>query len=83
LGKEEVAAGMKAGAVRGGWETPEERAAKQIYIVRQSSISNAIAFYGMRADHDKDVLEDDVISLAKRFEAYVFGNDPKEPNEVE
>ncbi len=49
------------------YETSEERAARQVYIVRQSSIANAIAFYGPRA-----ITVDDVIDTAKKFETYVF-----------
>jgi hypothetical protein len=48
------------------YETKEERAARQVYIVRQSSITNAIALLG--ADHSVD----DVLNVAKQFEAFVF-----------
>lgn len=47
------------------YETAEERAKKQVYIVRQSSLSAAIAF-------SKSKTIDDVITTAKHFEAYVF-----------
>lgn len=50
----------------GSWETSEERAAKQVYIVRQSSISAAIAF-------GKAKTVEDVLATAKQFEDYVFG----------
>lgn len=50
------------------YETPEERAKRQVYIVRQSSISNAIELLGT----GKSVGE--VLSTAKQFEEYVFGN---------
>lgn len=60
------------------YETPEERAKKQVYIVRQSSISNALElvsnnpeFYKKSKDQVKDVLE-----IAKQFEDYVFDNKP-------
>lgn len=49
------------------YETPEERARKQVYIVRQSSLANAIAYY---TGADVDVTQ--IISTAKQFEQYVF-----------
>lgn len=56
------------------FETPEERAAKQIYIVRQSSISSAIDT--LKTDKKTPSVEE-VIAVAKQYEAYVFGNEPK------
>ena len=53
------------------YETPEERAKKQVYIVRQSSIANAIAFFHT----EKNVTTTKVLEVAKQFEDYVFGND--------
>lgn len=58
-----------------GFETPEERAAKQIYIVRQSSISSAIALLVPGAKTSLKVEE--VLSAAKQLENYVL--DVKEP----
>jgi len=49
------------------YETPEERAKKQVYIVRQSSITAAIGV------GKKNVA--DVIATAKEFEAYVFSDE--------
>ena len=48
------------------YETKEERAARQILIVRQSSLSSAVELLGV----GKSV--EDVIATAKQFEAYVF-----------
>jgi len=48
------------------YETKEERAARQILIVRQSSLSSAVELLGA----GKSV--EDVIATAKQFEAYVF-----------
>ena len=72
-------AGVSEGGARGGvgasvrssYETPEERAQRQIYIVRQSSISNALEY--IQAQGTKKFTEDDVIKTSKVFEAYVFG----------
>lgn len=52
------------------YETPEERAKKQVYIVRQSSISNAIDVLSVGAKAAPDV--DKVLAVAKEFEKYVF-----------
>lgn len=53
------------------YETAEERAIKQRYIVRQSSLANAIAYYN--ASLDKPTLHvEDIITIAKQFEEYVF-----------
>ena len=48
------------------YETKEERAARQILIVRQSSLSSAVELLGT----GKSVA--DVIATAKQFEEYVF-----------
>lgn len=55
------------------YETPEERAKKQIYIVRQSSITASIVYLDLLKATKVDPL--DVIQHAKVFEAYVFGKD--------
>lgn len=52
------------------FETPEERAKKQIYIVRQSSISAAIDT--LKTDKKSPSVEE-VISVAQQYEAFVFG----------
>ncbi len=52
------------------YETPAERAAKQVYIVKQSSISAAIALAG----HNKDkATPEDITKTAQVFVDYVFG----------
>ncbi len=56
------------------YETPEERAKKQVYIVRQSSISTAVEF-SKNVKTLKSVEE--VIATAKLFEEYVFA-EPKQ-----
>jgi hypothetical protein len=58
------------------YETKEERAARQILIVRQSSLSSAVELLGT----GKSVA--DVIATAKQFEAYVFGPDANPTKEV-
>lgn len=57
-------------APRSNYETPEERAKKQVYIVRQSSISAAISTLAIGAKSKPDPKE--VIEVAKQYESYVF-----------
>ena len=52
------------------FETPEERAIKQVYIVRQSSISAAIDT--LKTDK-KNPSKEEVVELARYYESYVFG----------
>jgi len=54
------------------FETPSERAQKQIYIVKQSSISAAIALAGLNKEK---VTREQIIDTAQFFVDYVFGND--------
>lgn len=73
--------------VKSSYETTEERAARQVYIVRQSSISSAIDYLVAQGGKPKfDVNE--VIAVAQQFETHVFSKDPSgellsEPVEVE
>lgn len=53
------------------YETPEERAQKQVYIIRQSSISAAVSSLVPGAKSALKV--DDVLTLAKQYEDFVFG----------
>ena len=63
----------------GSWETPEERAKKQVYIVRQSSISNALEYAKLTDEKDLER----ILTVAKAFEMHVFGmEDIKDPELV-
>lgn len=57
-------------APKSTYETPEERAKKQIYIVRQSSISSAI---DLLKTEKKQPNVTEVLEVAAQFENYVFG----------
>lgn len=59
-------------APKSTYETPEERAKKQVYIVRQSSISAAIDT--LKTDKKNPTVAE-VINVAKQYEDYVFGLD--------
>lgn len=56
--------------VKSTYETPEERAQKQIYIVRQSSLASAINLLALTKE---PATKEKVLGLAKDFENYVFG----------
>jgi hypothetical protein len=63
--------GSKASASpRSTYETPEERAARQVYIIRQSSLSTAVNILSVGA---KSVKLDDVLATARVLENFVFG----------
>ena len=68
-------AGGKAPAAtpRSTYETPEERAQRQVLIVRQSSLSSAIAMLQAAGDKKTAINVDTAILVAKQFEDYVFG----------
>jgi hypothetical protein len=53
------------------YETPEERALRQVLIVRQSSISSAVSLLAVGGKAPLKV--SDVVSAAKELESYVFG----------
>jgi hypothetical protein len=55
------------------YETKDERAARQVMIVRQSSLSNAVATLAIEGSK---ATANDVISLAKLYEGYVLGSEP-------
>lgn len=58
------------------YETPEERAQRQILIVRQSSVSSAVA--ALTAGAKAPPKLEDVIAYATGLEQYVFGNSFKD-----
>ena len=75
------ATAQAGGRVTGSnYETKEERAARQILIVRQSSLSSAVALVAAEIAEPSTVKN--VIDIAKQFEAYVFGADANPTREV-
>jgi hypothetical protein len=66
-------AGGKAPAAtpRSTYETPEERAQRQVLIVRQSSLSASVNLLLAGAKTPPSV--ESVLAIAKQFEDYVFG----------
>ena len=70
VGDSTKATATAATTTKGGWETPEERAKKQVYIIRQSSVANAVA--ALIAGAKTPPKAEDIINLAKQFENYVL-----------
>jgi hypothetical protein len=62
--------GMGNASPKSTYETPEERAKKQVYIVRQSSISNAIELLSVGAKAPPKL--EDVLKVAQDFTDFVF-----------
>lgn len=54
---------------KSNYETPEERAQKQVYIIRQSAVNYAVNAGTLLKLKTKE----EILSLAKFFESYVFG----------
>lgn len=71
---------VREGKVTGSnYETPEERAKKQVVIVRQGVLNAAIEFLKLRIVNETSVIpsSDEVIKQAKEFEKYVYKDMPK------
>lgn len=75
--------------VKSTYETPEERAKKQVYIIRQSSISSAVDT--LTAGAKSSPKPEDVLAVAQQYYSWVMA-DPNEavkqdvfslPNDVE
>lgn len=78
-----AAPAASAGATRvtgSNYETKEERAARQVLIVRQSSLS--VAVQALLAGAKAPPNANDIINLAKDLEAYVFAEEVKETPEL-
>lgn len=59
--------------VGSNYETPEERAIKQRYIVRQSSLANALVYCNSENIRMASKFTiSDILAVAKQFEEYVF-----------
>lgn len=55
------------------YETKEERAARQILIVRQSSLATAVAYFASKQPKGSTATVEDVIAVASKLEDTVFG----------
>lgn len=73
---EKAQAAPAAGRVLGSnYETADERKLKQLYIIRQSSISNAIEFAKMRTPVEEPYTPGDILDLAQQFVDFVYGTE--------
>ena len=69
---------VRPGKSTGSWETAEERAQKQVYIIRQSCIGYAVQFTAGGSTVN------DVLAVAEEFVQYVLnGPEQQEPNLVD
>ena len=59
--------------VKSQYETPEERAKKQVYIIKQSSLAQAVALLSVGAKTPPKTSE--VLGLAQDLTDWVFGNE--------
>jgi len=75
-GPQPVKIGSGGGTTKSTYESSEERAKKQVYIVRQSSIGHAINLLGSGTKLSV------VLDTAKAFEEYVFGLAPSGDDQV-
>jgi len=70
---------------KGNWETSDERAARQVMIVKQSSLSNGVAF--LAAKYPKGIPDEfrvgDLIDVARQLEEYVLHNKKPATGDVE
>lgn len=58
------------------YETADERARRQVFIIRQSSIANAVAYCGHFMKDGEDIPAPQVIiQIAKEFESYILSGD--------
>lgn len=80
---QEAAQGVKSSAAspapKSTYETPEERAKKQVYIVRQSSISAALEL--LKHNSPKAPIDtNDVVTVAGQFVDFVFNGNIEATN---
>lgn len=54
------------------YETSEERAKRQVYIVRQSSVATAVEFFKAKFPKGVEATMEEVIEEARKIEAFVF-----------
>lgn len=69
---EPAAKAATASPYKNTYETPEERAKKQIYISRSHAITTATTIAVAQKIYDLD----EIVAKAKKIEAYVLGTDP-------
>lgn len=80
-----VTAAPAAAASKGNWETSEERAARQVFIIKQSSLANAVATLAVGAKAAPNT--EQVIAVAQAYTDWVLGKGTNNlfetPNDIE
>jgi hypothetical protein len=61
-------------SVKSSFETADERAKKQVYIIRQSCIGHAVEALAATAKPGTAIKVDDILGVAVAFEDHVLGN---------
>lgn len=73
-GKDTAPAAKSTKVLGSNYETPEERAKRQLMIVRQSSISNAIEYlHNVHREGEPSYNVNDVLNVAQEFVDFVYG----------
>lgn len=67
---------VKSTATRSTYETPEERAQRQLMIVRQSSIANALTYHKDTVAADEFYNVALVLQTAQQFVDFVYAKEP-------
>lgn len=78
--KQATMGATSGGTTRSNWETPEERAQRQLYIIRQSSLERAIQFFDLTKNNKAS--PSDVTDMAALFEQFVV-NGKEQSKDVE
>ena len=74
--------GKAVGRIVGSnYETPEERARRQVYIIKQSSISSAISLIQARFPKGCECSVEEVLFIAERMKNYVLSVETSDPQE--
>lgn len=72
--QQNAAARQGTASPRSNYETPEERAQRQVYIINQSSLTAAVSTLSVGA---KSLKPEDVMALAERYRDFVLGTKDK------
>jgi hypothetical protein len=68
--------------VKSTWETPEERATKQLYIIRQFCLAQAVNTLTVPVKPGTEVSPNDVLKLAEIYINFVCGTGAKQTDDI-
>ena len=69
-------------ATKGSWETPEERATKQLYIIRQSCLAQAVNTLTVPAKPGTEITSNAVMDLAQEYVDFVCGTGSTQTDDI-